>query len=159
MTSSRALSLVMAIAFAACFSPDYPTDLPCGPDGYCPPGQSCSVDNICLAATGGGGDADPDSPDARRGPDARTGLGNLQSIDIGPDLMLTLAETHTFVLTATYEGGTQIEDNLAVIWRSSDNGIVFVDFMGIARPQTVGTATVTADFDGRLGTAEVTINP
>lgn len=157
MTSSRCLAVVMAVALAACFDPDYPTNLPCGTDGFCPPGQRCSALDICIAGTGP--DADPDAPDARRAPDANTGLGNLLSIDIGPDLTLTLAETHTFVVTGTYEGGTQIEDNLFVIWRGSDNSIVFVDFMGVARPQAAGTATITADFAGRLDTAEVTVSP
>lgn len=155
----RWLALVAAVALAGCFDPDYPTDLPCGPDGYCPPGQSCNSANICIAEPGGGADADPNAPDGRVGPDAREGLGNLLSIDIGADVTLTLAETHTFVVTGTYEGGTQIEDNAFVIWRSSDNGIVFVDFMGVAHPQAEGTATVMADFKGRLDTADLTVTP
>lgn len=158
MTSSRCLVVVMAVALVTCFDPDYPVNLPCGDDDYCPPGLTCSALDVCVASVDGP-DADPNAPDGREFPDANTGLGNLLSIDIGADLTLTLAETHTFVVTGTYEGGTQIEDNLFVIWRGSDNGIVFVDFMGIARPQAVGTATITADFDGRLDTADITVNP
>jgi hypothetical protein len=147
---TRAIVIGLALAAAACFNPDYPVGLPCGPDSFCPSGQMCDIDNICVAEPGGG-DVD--------GGDGDAGLGDLLSIDIGPDLTLPLNQTHTFVVTATYENGTAIADNAFVIWSSTDNGIVFVDFMGIARPQAEGTATVSANFNGRLDDAVITVVP
>jgi hypothetical protein len=99
------------------------------------------------------------APDARIGPDATVRMGEIESIDIGPDLTLSLAETHTFVVTATYSDGTQIEENALVIWTSSSNATVFVDFQGVARPQAVGTATITANFNGQVNSAVVTVVP
>ncbi len=137
-----------------CFSPTYPVELECGPDGYCPPGQTCSAIRICEA------NPDPSTlPDARIGPDAVVRTGELESIDLGPDLTLSLGETHTFVVTATYEDGEKVEDNALVIWTSSSNATVFVDFQGVARPQAVGTATITADFNGQVNLAVITVVP
>jgi len=159
---SRLALLVLAGAFAlpGCFDPSYPVGLPCGPDRFCPSGQTCNGNDICIS-TNGRSDGGVDEPDSSLppGPDANLGLGDLISIDIGGDRTLTLAETHTFVVTGTYESGTQIENNIFVIWESTDNGIVFVDFMGVARPQSAGTATITADFEGRIDTAVLTITP
>lgn len=142
------------VATAGCFDPTYPVELECGPDNYCPPGQTCSSIRIC--------ELNPDPslvPDARPGPDATVRMGEIESIDIGPDLTLTLAETHTFVVTSTYSDGMQIEENALVIWTSSSTATVFVDFQGVARPQAVGTATVTADFNGQVNSAVVTVVP
>ncbi|RMH41358.1 MAG: hypothetical protein D6689_11365 [Deltaproteobacteria bacterium] len=155
----RAIALAaVAAALAACFDPDYPVGLPCGPDRFCPPGQQCSADNVCVAPASGDAGA---AADAEPTADARDdgGLGRLLSIDIGPDVTLALGDTYTFTVTATYERGTRVEDNTRTIWRSSDNGVVFVDFMGVAKPQSPGTATVTADFEGRVDTADVTVTP
>lgn len=153
---TRAIVIGLALAAAACFNPDYPVGLPCGPDSFCPSGQMCDIDNICVAEPGGG---DVDGGDGDGGGNGDAGLGDLLSIDIGPDLTLPLNQTHTFVVTATYENGTATADNAFVIWSSTDNGIVFVDFMGIARPQAEGTATVSANFNGRLDDAVITVVP
>ena len=143
-----------AMGIAGCFEPTYPTDLECGPDNFCPPGQTCSSIRICEL------NPDPSiAPDARIGPDATVRMGEIESIDIGPDLTLSLAETHTFVVTSTYSDGMQIEENVLVIWTSSSTATVFVDFQGVARPQAVGTATVTANFNGQVNSAVVTIVP
>ncbi len=155
MPLSKPILVAVSAAFllVACFDPSYPTELSCGPDSFCPPGQICSSANICTVP------GQTAEPDASTTPDARAGLGQLQSISIGEDLSLTLAQTHTFIVTASYEGGMQVEDNALVIWRTTDTEIAFVDFQGIVRPQSAGVVTITADFSGRVATATVTISP
>jgi hypothetical protein len=141
---------------AACFSPTYPDNLPCDPDGWCPPGQACAAGNVCVRTGGTPGS------DAGAGADAVVtdagGLGDLLSISIGGDLTLAVAETHQFVITGTYERGTEVITGFAV-WDSTDNLIVRVDFMGLATAESPGTATVRARYEGRVATAIVEVVP
>jgi hypothetical protein len=150
--------IASALALPACFDPDYPADLPCGPDRFCPSGQICSADDICLSIAGAGTDASFDA-NIDSGPLVDAGPGDLLSIDIGLDQTLALNATYTFVVTAMYENASEQVDNTTVIWESTDNAIVFVDFMGVAHPQAEGVATITADFNGRIDTADFTITP
>ncbi len=149
---------LLAVVLGACFNPDYPVGLPCGPDRFCPDGQTCSAQNICESDDAPPPDASADI-DARPRIDADLGLGDLQSIDIGPDLDVPINQLHTFVVTGTYDGGERIEDNIFVIWQSSNNATAFVDFMGVLHPQAEGTVTITADFEGRVDTADITVVP
>ncbi len=154
LTTTFRISPISLLFWGACFSPDYPTGLACGPDDFCPSGQLCSAAKVCES-TGG----QPGGADADLSPDALSGLGDLQSIDIGADLSLTLAQTHTFVVNGMYEGGTQEENNALVIWKSSDTSTAFVDFQGVAHPQTTGAVTITADLNGRVATVTLTVTP
>jgi hypothetical protein len=150
----RPLIVVAALGLTSCFNPDYPVDLPCDPAGWCPPGQVCSVRNICVAADSDGGAIIVDAGDGDGGVDS--GLGALQSISIGDDVQIEVGGTHQFVITATYENGTAVVDDFA-IWDSSDNNIMFVDFEGVAHGQAAGAAVATCDYMGRVDTAVVTV--
>ena len=44
-----ALAIALALLATACFDPTYPVGLPCGPDRFCPSGQTCNIDDICEA--------------------------------------------------------------------------------------------------------------
>lgn len=150
LMASAALSILL---LANCFSPTYPSDLRCGPDDFCPPGQRCSADNICETVGQG------PSADASASLDAPSGLGQLESISIGEDLSLALADTHTFVVTATYEGGTEVANNALVIWRTTDSTVAIVDFQGIINPQSAGVVTISADLNGRVDSVLLTVTP
>ena len=78
------------------------------------------------------------------------------SISIGDDVTIAVGETHQFVITGTYENGTQVIDDFA-IWSSSNNGVMFINFMGVAQGESAGTATATCDYNGRVDTALVTV--
>lgn len=63
------LAFVAAIetfVLASCFHPKFNPTLACGPDGECPPGQTCGADRMCHAG-GAGMDAGsaPDAPPVR----------------------------------------------------------------------------------------------
>ncbi|HTM19077.1 MAG TPA: hypothetical protein VL172_01165 [Kofleriaceae bacterium] len=145
------LVVVAALALAGCFNPSYPDGVACDPTGWCPPGQLCGPDNRCHHEIGDGG---IDIPDADL-PDADP-LGMLQSIDIGPDVTIPVNGTHTFTVTGHYENGDQTITDFA-IWSSTDNAVMFVDFMGVAHGEGVGSATASADYMGRVDTALVTV--
>lgn len=148
----RAMLLALS-ALAACFSPDYPDGLTCETGGGCPPGQTCAADNRCYREAGGDGDggvsADAGMVDAG-------GLGELLSIDIGADVTITTTGMHAFSILGIYENGTQPITDFA-IWSSSNNAVMYVDFEGVAHGQAIGSATATADYDGRRDTALVTV--
>jgi hypothetical protein len=42
---------VLAGSAVGCFNPDYPEGRPCGVNAFCPPGQTCSVNNRCFNET------------------------------------------------------------------------------------------------------------
>jgi hypothetical protein len=150
----RGLAGLALVAVTACFAPDYPTGLACGPDGFCPPGQVCVVaDQICVAATPG--DGGPAGAVDARWPDA--GQGQLVALSIGDAVTLLVAGTHAFVVTAIYENGTETVDPVTVIWMSSNNAVMYIDFMGVAHGESAGVATATARWEGRVGEAEVTV--
>jgi len=152
------VALVAAAAALAsgCFSPDYPENLPCDVNGWCPPGQSCNGDSVCVGGSSDGGTAG----DAAGHADAQVfdanGLGELLSISIGDDVTLAVEETHQFVVTATYELGSIVVTGWSV-WRSSNTAIVWVDFNGLATAAAVGQATITATYEGRVDDAVVTV--
>ena len=138
------------LGLAACFSPDYPEGVTCEPGGWCPPGQSCAVDNKCYQQLGDGGAAIPDAfmPDS--------GLGDLVSIDIGADVTIPVGGTHQFIVTGIYENGSQEITDFA-IWSSSNTAVMFVDFEGVAHGEAVGSATAECDYMGRVDNALVTV--
>lgn len=152
------LCAAAAISLIACFSPDYPKDLSCAPDGWCPPGQTCNAANMCVATSGGGGDGGAGGPDATPGPDADNGLGALMSISIGDDVTIPVGGTHQFTVTGIYENGTQPITDFA-IWESDNNSVMYLDFNGLATGAAAGTATATARYDGRVDSAIVTVTP
>ena len=139
---------------SACFDPEYPVGLACDPLGWCPPGQVCNNRNRCVRGADDGGavafDADPTTPDAD------VGLGDLLAISIGDDVTIAVDQTHAFVVTGTYDNGTRVISDFA-IWDSSDNAVMFIDFMGVAKGVAPGVATATCEFDGRVDTALVTV--
>jgi hypothetical protein len=71
---------------------------------------------------------------------------------------VTLAEGASHPLTATPRdaGGGAIE-GLPVLWRTSDEGVVFVTAGGELRAVRAGTADVTATVHGKRATARVTV--
>lgn len=157
---ARAIMGIVAAGWllAGCFSPSYPENLACDMDGWCPPGQACNAANVCVLASGGNdagfadGGIGPDSS-----PDALEGLGQLVGISIGDDVVLEVGQTHQFPLIGIYENGMEPITEFA-IWESTDNNVMFVDFMGVAHAQGSGTATATARYNGRVDTALVTVN-
>ncbi len=53
----------LACVVAGCYGPTVHEDVPCGPGGACPNGQTCDVDNLCkLHPTGALADARRDAP-------------------------------------------------------------------------------------------------
>lgn len=148
-------AVVFALLAVGCFNPDYPVGVACDPSGWCPPGQRCTVTNMCVddadagQAGGDGGGA---------GIDATEGLGNLVGIDIGADVTIAVDATHQFVVIGIYENGMEQIDDFA-IWESTDNNVMFIDFMGVAKGQAPGTATARARYGGRVDTAIVTVTP
>ncbi len=146
----RGAMLLALSALAACFSPDYPDGLTCEPAGGCPPGQTCAADNRCYREISGDGGVSADAVMV----DA--GLGELLSIDIGPDVIISVVGTHVFAIQGIYENGTQPITDFA-IWSSSNTTVMYVDFEGVAHGQATGSATATADYEGRRDTALVTV--
>lgn len=148
------VALALGMLAAGCFDPDYPVGVACDPSGWCPPGQRCTVTNMCVSDS----DAGQTGGDGGPGIDATEGLGNLVGIDIGADVTIAVDGTHQFVVIGIYENGMEQIDDFA-IWESTDNNIMFVDFMGVAKGQSPGTATARARYDGRVDTALVTVTP
>jgi hypothetical protein len=142
-----------AVAAAACFNPSYPQELPCGPERWCPPGQSCNAAGLCVGD--GDGDGGPNGDGNGGVPDASE-LGNLLSISIGDDVVLPVDATHQFVIIGTYENGTAEITDFAM-WESSDNAIASVDFTGLATARSPGAVTITARYQGRIDAATVTV--
>jgi hypothetical protein len=145
------LAALAALAVAGCFDPTYPEGVTCDPTGWCPPGQLCGTDNHCHHEVGDGGIDQPDADE----PDADP-LGDLLSIDIGPDVTIPVNGTYTFTITGHYQNGDQPITDFA-IWDSSDMQVMFVDFMGVAHGEAAGTATATCNYMGRVDTALVTV--
>src|SRR5690606_32754339 len=110
--------------------------------------------NMCVLDA----DAGQPSGDGGGGIDATEGLGNLIGIDIGADVSIAVNATHQFVVIGIYENGMEQIDDFA-IWESTDNNIMFIDFMGVAKGQAPGTATARARYGGRVDTALVTVTP
>jgi hypothetical protein len=154
MRRSLVALALSAVAAAACFNPSYPQELPCGPQDWCPPGQSCNAAGLCVATADGDGGPDGDSGNGGM-PDASE-LGNLLSISIGDDVVLPVEGTHQFVIIGTYENGTAEITDFAM-WESSDNAIASVDFTGLATARSAGAATITARYQGRIDAATVTV--
>jgi hypothetical protein len=50
------LALAVLAVLAACkpFDPTYPSGIPCGPGGECPPGQSCAANDRCFSTIDAG---------------------------------------------------------------------------------------------------------
>lgn len=154
----RAAAIILALAAAGCFSPDYPENLACSSDGWCPPGQVCNAANVCIAR-GDGSDAAPvDASVGPDGPDALQGLGQLVGISIGDDVTIAVGETHQFPLIGIYENGMEPITDFA-IWESSQTTVFFIDFNGLATGEGAGTATATCRYNGRVDTAQVTVTP
>ena len=151
----RLAVMLSALVAVGCFNPDYPENLPCGANNWCPSGQVCTVARVCVSAGGDGGVA---GPDARSFVDANDGLGQLLSISIGDDVTLEVGQTHQFVITGTFENGTAPLNDFAR-WESSDNNTMWLDFNGVAHGAAVGTATATCTIQGRVDTADVTVVP
>ena len=139
----------LAALAGACFNPTYQENLPCDPDGWCPPGQTCnSINNLCEITVDGDGGA-PDAPPAPF----------VVAIDIGADVTLNVGETRQFTVTEVYSDGARLSvpaDEL-VIWRSTDNGVVWFDPAGLATAESAGAATVTGRYQGLADAAEVMV--
>jgi hypothetical protein len=75
---------------------------------------------------------------------------SLTSIEAGSTVKL--------VFTVHQADGTQLHP-LGAAWRSSDLGIATVGDAGLVRGASVGTATVTADWQGAHGMAVITVVP
>jgi hypothetical protein len=146
--------IVSTLLVGACFDPDYPVGLACDPTGWCPPGQRCNFSNTCVVDS----DAGQPNGDGGGGIDATEGLGNLVGIDIGPDVTIAVNGTHQFTVIGIYQNGMEPISDFA-IWESTDNNVMFIDFMGLAKGQAAGTATARARYDGRVDTALVTVTP
>lgn len=144
-------SLLATAALGGCFNPTYPVDLACGEDNWCPPGQICNLAGICVLDTGEPfPDASPfDSPPPPF----------VVSIDIGDDQTLNVDDTYQFSVVQVYSDDSRVPIDVSelVIWRSTDNGIVFLDFNGLATASSAGQATVTGRYEGLVDDAEVTV--
>src|SRR5699024_929532 len=70
------------------------------------------------------------------------------------DILLTNKETYKLEVSFNPIDST-IEKN--IIWTSSDSSIVEVNEDGIITPIKSGTATITANVDGKTATCEVTV--
>ncbi len=162
MPLPRSIPIVCTlILICGCFSPSYPENLACDVDGWCPPGQTCNAQDICVSGDDGGSAADAGPvADASDVTDAEifdaNDLGALLSISIGDDVTLAVEETHQFEVTATYELGTLTVTDWA-IWRSSNTAIAWVDFTGLVTAAAVGQVTITATYEGRVDDAVVTV--
>lgn len=118
---SRTLLCASLLFMAAC-NPDLDAvNPPCGPNGECPPGMTCSGDDRCLPTpTDGNVPLDVERPDGNTGADGDTGAG-------GPVVLLeptfSVSGPHTdnpqvklldtsFIMQATQCSAT---DNLCLI--------------------------------------------
>lgn len=142
-------AVVVLAALGACFNPTYPENLPCDPEGWCPPGQTCNpINNLCVVAVDGDGGVED-------GPPAPFAV----AIDIGADTTMNVGDTLQFTVTEVYSDGARVSvpaDEL-VIWRSTDNGVVWLDSYGLATAESAGAATVTGRYQGLADAAEVTV--
>ena len=144
--------LLLAILCAAgCFKPDYPQNLPCGEENWCPPGQVCNAASICVIDTG---EPLPDANNIDAVPPPFV-IG----IDIGEDVSMNVGDTLQFSAVEVWSDGARIPIDAGelLIWRSTDNGIVWLDFNGLATAETAGAATVTGRYEGLIDAAEVTV--
>ncbi|MCP4228515.1 MAG: hypothetical protein GY773_34620, partial [Actinomycetia bacterium] len=120
MIKKTLLWAVIALV-SSCFNPSYPEGLGCDVDGWCPPGLVCNRAAVCVAADGDGGAG---------GGDALVGMGALVSISIGDDRTIETGATYQFTITGTYQDDSEVVIDELAIWRSTDNGIVWLDFNG-----------------------------
>lgn len=141
------------VLIAGCFNPSYPENLPCDPeDGWCPSGQMCNSANICVPDTG---EPQPDaSPFDAPPPPVIVG------IDIGDDLTMNVDDTAQFSVALVYsdDSTVPVDPSELVIWRSSNNAIVRIDFNGLATADAPGQVSITGRYDGLVDVAEVVVN-
>lgn len=71
---------------------------------------------------------------------------------------IKVGETLEFRIKAAYPSGTTINigDNTAVTWNSSDSSVVTITD-GVATGVGVGTTTITANYQGKTATYEITV--
>jgi uncharacterized protein YjdB len=75
-----------------------------------------------------------------------------QSVDVG-------SSAPAFIAT-TRDGGGTVVTGRVVTWSSSDDGIATINSAtGVATGVSVGTVTITATSEGKIGTASLTVTP
>jgi hypothetical protein len=81
--SLRPILAALAVLVAGCFNPRFGERLACGPDGECPPGQTCAADGLCHAP----GDPIPDAPSGAHAdaPRADAPIADAPVADARPD--------------------------------------------------------------------------
>lgn len=138
-------------SLAGCFNPTYPENLPCAEDGWCPAGQICNAASICVVDTG---EPLPDAAVTDAPPPPF-----VVGIDIGEDQALNVDDTYQFSVVEVYSDGNRVpvDPGELVVWRSTDNAVVFLDFNGLATASSEGAATVTGRYEGLVDAAEVTV--
>jgi uncharacterized protein YjdB len=84
---------------------------------------------------------------------------SLASITVSPSAAtLSAGGTARLTATGTYSDGTTADLTASAVWTSSDASIVAVS-SGTIDGVAVGSATITASFGGRSGTAAITVSP
>ena len=83
---------------------------------------------------------------------------SLSSISLNdPGKTIKVGETLEFKVTAKYSSGTTTTvGNTAVTWNSSDSSVVTITD-GVATGVGMGTATITANYQGKAATYEITV--
>jgi uncharacterized protein YjdB len=75
-----------------------------------------------------------------------------------PTLNLFVGDEQTMTATAKAEDGTVLTDR-PVSWSSSDEAVATIGADGVLRALAPGNATITAEVEGKIGTATVSVAP
>ena len=74
-----------------------------------------------------------------------------------PTASVPMGLTQRFVATGTFTDGTTVDISNTVTWSSGAIAVATVVSPGVATGQSVGTATITAAFGGKSGSATLTV--
>lgn len=97
-------------------------------------------------------------------PDLSPGFQEVQpdlevtSLEVTPTAPSVVAgDTEQMTATATYSDSSTADVTSAASWTSSDSAIATVDTNGLVTAVSAGTATISADYSGSTGSADVTV--
>jgi hypothetical protein len=111
------------------------------------------VDIIGTTSGGGGG-----GPTVPTGPTNPTGPVTITSLAVTGTSPLSVGQSAPWHAVATFSDGSSQDVTGAATWASAGPGTAGVNAAGVVTGVAPGTTTITAVFNGKLGSAPVTVN-
>lgn len=108
-----------------------------------------------IGTTSGGGGGGPTTP---TGPTNPTGPVTISSLAVTGTSPMNVGQSFPWTATATFSDGTTQDVTGAATWASAGPGIASVNAAGVVTGVAPGTTTISAVFNGKMGSAPVTVN-